>query len=265
MAKLFVLGIIALTVMTGTTVAYSIDGDLDDWGVNPTNNSWYATLPAMSEVENWPGAGGDPGIEACDIEAMYVDEDVVDEDVSGPYIYIAIITSMPPDGIDYPCGSSSIHLISGDLALDFDNDGTYEYGIKLTNDGRTISGSIGDVFGNPTWEKITTDCAQSQLAFSNMVSGTYTGHAEIVYQIYSDWSWDNGAANYVIEMKIPKSALGISAPGEVDLCATISCTNDVITIEDFQYSEIPEFATIALPVLSVLGLFMFFNRRRNQK
>ena len=29
--------------------------------------------------------------------------------------------------------------------------------------------------------------------------------------------------------------------------------------------QIPEFATIALPALSVLGLFMFFNRRRNQK
>ncbi|CAD6492169.1 MAG: hypothetical protein EMLJLAPB_00223 [Candidatus Argoarchaeum ethanivorans] len=30
-------------------------------------------------------------------------------------------------------------------------------------------------------------------------------------------------------------------------------------------TEIPEFTTIALPALAVLGLFMFFNRRRNQK
>jgi len=259
MAKLFVLSIIALTVMTGTTMAYSIDGDLDDWGVNPANDSWYAAPPAMSEVEDWPGAGGNPGIEECDIEAMYVDEDV-----SGPYIYIAIITSMPPRGVNYSCRGTPILLISGDLALDFNNDPIYEYGIKLTNDNRTISGNIGDVFSNPTWKKITTQCAQDNLAFSNIVNGTYTGHAEIVYQGYSDWSWDNGAANYVIEMRIPKSALGISAPGEVDLCATISCTNDVITIEDFQYSEIPEFATIALPALSVLGLFMFFNRRRRK-
>ena len=32
-----------------------------------------------------------------------------------------------------------------------------------------------------------------------------------------------------------------------------------------QEQIIPEFTTIALPVLSVLGLFMFFNRRRNHK
>jgi len=259
------ISIAIFTVMTGTAMAaYSIDGDLDDWGVDPTNGSWYATAPAISVVENWgDGPNSDstsPGIEECDIEAMYVDEDV-----SGPYIYIAIITSMPPEGVIYPCGGGSIHLISGDLALDFDNDGTYEYGVKLTEDNRTVNGSIGDVFGNPTWVKITTECTQYQLAFSNIESGTKTGEAEIVYTGYTDWPTDNGAANYVIEMKIPKSALGISAQGEVDLCATVSCTNDVITIKDFHYSEIPEFATIALPLAATIGMFMFFDNRRKQE
>ncbi|OFV68234.1 MAG: conserved hypothetical protein, membrane [Candidatus Syntrophoarchaeum caldarius] len=263
-AMVLVVSIALLTVMTGTAMAaYTIDGDLDDWGVHPPG-SWYASSPAKSAVENWgDGPNSDsisPGIEECDIEAMYVDEDV-----SGPYIYIAIITSMPPEGVDYACGSGSIHLISGDLALDFDNDGIYEYGVKLTDDSRTVPGDIGDVFSNPTWVKITTHCAQSQLAFSNIDSGTKTGHATIVYTNYADWSWDNGAANYVIEMKIPKSALGISTEGEVDLCATVSCTNDVITIKDFHYTEIPEFATIALPLAATIGLFIYFDNRRKRE
>ncbi len=258
------MGMLIFTMMTGAVAAYTIDGDLNDWGVNPANNSWYATSPAKSAVENWrAGPNSDsisPGIEECDIEAMYVDEDE-----NGPYIYIAIITSMPPEGFDYSCGGSTVHLITGDLALDLDNDGIYEYGVKLTEDSRTVSGKIGDVFRDPTWVKITTECAQSQLSFSNIKNGTRTGDATVVYQGYADWPQDNGAANYVIEMRIPKSALGISAQGDVDLCATVSCTNDVIMIRDFHYTPIPEFATVALPLAATIGLFIFFDRKRRRE
>ena len=261
------IGILSLTavmlvaMMTVPAMAYTIDGDLDDWGVNPPD-SWYATAPALSVVENWPSEGGNPGIEQCDIEAMYVADE-------GSYIYFAIITSMPPEGYDH----WSSHLISGDLALDLDQDsGTgeygYEYGIKLTNDDRTVVGAIGDVFYMPNWEKLNPEVAQHILEFSNMVPGaetTYTEHANVVYTLYSDWSSDNGAANYVIEMKVPKTALRISSNGAADLLATVSCTNDVIVIENFQYSEIPEFATIALPVASILGLLFFFNYRKRKK
>ena len=260
------IGILSLTavmlvaMMTVPAMAYTINGDLDDWGVNPPD-SWYANAPALSEVENWPSTGSNPGVEQCDIEAMYVADE-------GSYIYFAIITSMPPGGYDY----LSSHLISGDLALDLDQDsGTgeygYEYGIKLTNDGRTVPGIIGDVFYMPNWKKLNPEVAQPILEFSNMVpgAGAKTGHADVVYTSYDDWPSDNGAANYVIEMKVPKTALGISSNGHADLLATVSCTNDVIVIENFHYSEIPEFATIALPVASILGLLFFFNHRKRRK
>ena len=65
----------------------------------------------------------------------------------------------------------------------------------------------------------------------------------------------------------------IPAPGSYDIVydrdqdgyfnASVDCV-DYGVCSGFD-TEIPEFATIALPALSVLGLFMFFNRRRRQK
>ena len=249
-------------VITVPAMAYTIDGDLDDWGVNPANDSWTANSPALSVYDNWPdgptstGEYHNPGIEQCDIEAMYAAD-------GGAYVYFAIITSMPPEGHNY----NGHHLIPGDLALNLDNDnGTgwygYEYGIKLTNDSRTVSGEIGDVFYMPGWKKLNPEVAQDVVNFSNMVNGTKTGHAEVVYKSYSDWSYDNGASNYVIEMKVPKDALGISGNGTADLLATVSCTNDALVIEDFTYTPVPEFTTIAVPLAMVLGLFYYYRRKR---
>ena len=96
-------------------------------------------------------------------------------------------------------------------------------------------------------------------------AGTKIGQAEINYSEYLDWPTDNGAPNYAIELRIPKSALGISNGGTADLLATVSCTNDVIVIENFNYSEIPEFTTIAIPVGMIIGLFYLFRRKRQSK
>jgi len=252
-------------VITVPAMAYTIDGDLDDWGVNP-NNSWTANPPALSVYDDWrygptsTGSHHNPGIEQCDIEAMYAAD-------GGAYVYFAIITSMPPEGYDYVRDSNHYLLIPGDLALNLDNDnGTgeygYEYGIKLTNDSRTVSGEIGDVFYMPDWEKITSEVAQDVVEFSNMVNGTKTGHAEVVYKLYEDWPSDNGASNYVIEMKVPKDALGISGNGTANLLATVSCTNDALVIKEFTYTPVPEFTTIAVPLAMVLGLFYYYRRRR---
>ena len=255
-------GILLVLMLMGCATAYVIDGDLDDWGVHPPSD-WYADSPtAVSAVENWPDGpnpGNNPGCEQCDIEAMYIDEDV-----NGSYIYFAIITSMPPEGYDYYAWwrRETYHLISGDLALDFDGDGYFEYGIKLTNDSRTVSGDVGDVFRDPEWELLDYEIGQCLVSFSNMVNGTWVGRAEIVYKKYDDWSWDNGAANYVIEMKVPKTTFGIHDEGYVDLLATVSCANDVISVENFHYTSIPEFTIVAAPMGAVLGFVYALRRRR---
>ena len=261
-----VLAMMAVPAMAETR---TIDGDLDDWGVNPGFSDWLADDPARSAYNNWKGGPtndgpvNDPGVEKCDLEALYV----VDGYPDNSYIYIAMITSMPPGGFSY---SGSL-LVPGDIALNMDNDPTtgeygYEYGIKLTTASGTVTGLVGDVFKNPDWYKRNPEVAQSDIEFSNMKAGagTKTGQVDaMVYQTYLDWSSDNGATNYVIEMAVPKSALGITSGGEADFVVSVSCTNDVLIIEDFSY-EIPEFTTVAIPVGMIIGLFYFFSRKRKQ-
>jgi len=261
---------------------YQIDGNLSDWGVNP-GSDWYSETAKQQVEENYPGSGGNPGDERCDIEAMYIDEDE-----NGPWVYFAIVTSTPEDGFPHPYAPSDPkkRIIPGDLALDLssptgwlnpeDSDGRYgfEYGVKLTSHnytdvgkGTPVQGHIGSVFKDPVWVKITTYYAQNNANFTNMVQGSgrsvliweATG-ADIAY-VEDDWE-DEGYANYVIEMRIPKSALGISDQGGLlKLLATQSCTNDII-VTSFDYTPIPEFATIAIPLVMTLGLFYYYRRKR---
>jgi len=48
----------------------------------------------------------------------------------------------------------------------------------------------------------------------------------------------------------------------VDLLATVSCANDVISVENFHYTSIPEFTTVAAPMGAVLGFVYALRRRR---
>ncbi|MCW3139605.1 MAG: hypothetical protein N2V71_03165 [Methanophagales archaeon] len=54
-------------------------------------------------------------------------------------------------------------------------------GIKLTDDSRTVSGEIGNVFYLPDWEKLIPEVAQHVVNFSNMVNGTITGRVAVKY------------------------------------------------------------------------------------
>ena len=275
---LSLIAVMLVAMMTVPAMAYTIDGDLSDWGVAPSGYSMddgWKPVPLADivyVVENWykgPNPGNHPGIEQCDIEAMYVDQD------SGN-IYLAIITSMPPAGIKYNCWiGKEILLIPGDLSLTIDGE---EYGVKLTQarghveiaegyEYDLVDAGIGTIFQSPAWvSPCPSACAQDLTEVRNIGSGNSRGTAVVAYEPYTGaWSWDNGAANYVIEMKVPKTALGISSNGYADLLATESCANDVISIENFHYSEIPEFATIALPAASILGLLFFFNHRKRRK
>jgi hypothetical protein len=68
--------------------------------------------------------------------------------------------------------------------------------------------------------------------------------------------------NYVIEGAIPASYLGNPSSG--DLTGYCWCYNDVIELPKVNF-EIPEFATIAIPVGMILGLFYLFRRKRKSK
>ena len=272
--------------MTVPAMAYNIDGDLDDWGLrnwhnglnNGAESNWVPSSPTCDWIvednidgETYPGyidwsgysatgvhiqgqgtsynpyaepkitdrwgrvyaqpAGG----EAYDIEALYFDSDATNA-------YFAIVASISESNM-------------GDLALDIDKSGIYEYGIVLQGSGK------GDVYYNPAWSA-PGDFPSSEPY--RITSGTVTDTAEVIYQ--NSGISDNGCGNYIIEISVPRSALGSPSSDQLsNLHATMSCGNDEIEIKGVSWDEIPEFATIAIPVGMIFGLFYFYRRKRQSK
>jgi len=305
--KVIILSLILVLVLplaiAVPAMAYTIDGDLDDWGVNLSkdwslNSTWVPSGDTIDWIvednidpdcpthgapgEDWKGhncldwtgynatgvhikgtgssystynepvfpdgiyeqpAGG----ENLDIEAMYFDDD-------SHYAYFAIVISMGPEGYTDQFGR---HTDPGDLALDLDRDESYEYGIVLTDHENCTQGMI---VKNPTWSKPTDFSSSKPMRIENCSSAT--GTATVVYENTS--ISDYGAGNWVIEIKAPKTALGEPLYQQIsNLHATITCGNDVIEIEEVSWDyEIPEFATIAIPVSMIFGLFYYYRRKR---
>ncbi|HIE32134.1 MAG TPA: hypothetical protein EYP67_07140 [Methanosarcinales archaeon] len=296
-----VLVITALLVMAAPVAAYTIDGDCSDWGIYPTNDpsnpdrlddsSLIPTIGGISYVidndnADWAemAVSGNmsnfTGPEWCDIEAMYVDDD-------SDYIYVLLITSMPKDGMWY-----YEHIQPGDLALDFDSGTGIEYGVKIVqNDEQGEFGIVGAIYSDPVWKVLDYSSGRSDI--TNIIGGDWVGNATIKYTgtggdpipgiavpdgpVDSGLPWDTfglmkpeyGDAyddnppipNEVIEIAIPKSALNLQNT-MLNLQSSPSCGNGIIKLESV--TLVPEFITLAIPVLSLLGL-AFYMRRREQK
>ena len=301
--------IAVLLVMVAPAAAYTIDGDCSDWGLNPQNDSStnrlidssliptktgisyvienddaYWAIPPITDSNNFTGP------EWCDIEAMYVDDD-------SEFIYVLIITSMPKNGMNWGYD----HIQPGDLAFDFNDDGTFEYGVKIVQNDEPADikfGVVGAIYSNPTWAVLDPGTDRTEIA--SIVDGTNVGSATISYtgtggDVVPDvtvpegpadgglpWDtfgptrydgqiwWKNTPSeitvsnpsipNEIIEIAIPKSALGM--PTTANIQSAITCGNGVIKLESV--TLIPEFVTLAIPVISLLGL-VFFMRRKGQK
>jgi len=281
-----ILGVLALLGMVfGSTqvfAAYTIDGDLSDWGIGingvwSQNSTWLSNSGVSFVVEDnkdpqynvnpmgvhIKGTGHaystyyedmitlfngveviEPyGGEEYDIEALYMDQDT-------EFLYVAIVTSVPPND---PSNKAQ------DLALNIDkNMGTgeygYEYGVKLGS----ITGGV-DQFGiyfNPDWlpGHLAPDVKPTMID-----SGTKVGTAQGVYS--DSGIMDNGKTNYIIELAIPKSALGNpAAPVSLyDMFIAEYCGNDHIPTA----SEFPILITGALLLAS--PAFAYLLAKKKQK
>lgn len=246
---------------TGTHIKKS--GDSYVTYIEPTLDSddWWARVRGYHYLQP---VGG----EYYDIEALYFDDDA-------QYVYIAIVTSMPSDGYTDEYGR---FVAAGDIAIDLDSDIStgkeygYEYGIK------THGNDIGMIRYNPDWSlpQATDGFIVNAPSEFDTNSGTLAGTAELVYvdadadetvDYGSDYYQPNGeleVPNYIIEAKIPRSALGNPTVGQTsNIHVSIGCGNDVIELIPVSFNtEIPEFPTIVLPVCAILGLFIVFNGRR---
>ena len=287
------LAIVTLLVMAVPAAAYTIDGDCGDWGVYPMNDSSNSDrlddgslIPTMSGISyviendnaDWAyGVSGNnmsnfTGPEWCDIEAMYVDD-------NSTHILVMIITSMPKTGKNW----YSDHIQPGDLAFDFNDDGIFEYGVKIVENDDSGFGEVGEIYLTPTWAVLDPGTDRTEIV--SIVGGTLvTEKATICYtgtggdgvtvpegpadsglpdDTFGDmrYSYPNPSIpNEIIEIAIPKSALGM--PTTANIQSAITCGNGVIKLESV--TLIPEFATLAIPVISLLGL-VFYMRRREQK
>lgn len=212
------------------------------WGTGSSYSDYDEARVTGPIHTDWAFPTGSTGkrAEAYDQEAIYIDEDADN-------LYFAIVLS---------CDANSY---SGDLGLDITSayaDGyAYEYGVVLHDSASTYMVSDRDIIEVSEWSECNTIVEASP---ARIVSGTTVGTAKVAYV-------KNGPdpepfagypATYIIEGKIPKSAVG--APAGVSLGQyhyTVLCGNDEIPI--------PEFGLLAIPVVSLIGLVFLMRRKKN--
>lgn len=206
------------------------------------------------------------GGEAYDIEALYFDDD-------NTYMYLAIVTSVPEVGSD--------GWKMGDIALDIsDKDGKvidststvpYEYGIKVLEGGKVKEGGIektikpGTILYQPTWTKPASYEFPENYPYT-IDSGTPASTKADILYTSTGIPNDNGVSNSIIEVRIPRSAIGSPSKDQLSyIHLTIGCGNDFIELKPVKFkSYIPEFPSIVIPIAAVMGIILIMGRRNKE-
>jgi|PlaIllAssembly_1097288.scaffolds.fasta_scaffold30960_3 hypothetical protein len=275
--------IVAMIVMFSPVYAapaITVDGDLSDWGLSSLQTgdwsqeaTWLPDDGVYFVVENnydpKLGPSGYTGVHIVGVRSSYSQyneplrplksdpSEMVKEpfggepaDIDAFYfaqdtdkVYVAVVTSQPPDGAG--------DLRGGDLAVKVGSGGMYGYdwGVKLST---LPPFSQGAIIQNPVWEG---NGYLLPAGADIIIGGTDTGKsAEIVYN--SNWLsskpeivWGTPHTKYVVEFAFNKADLGVTGPMSItQLKLEENCHNDSIYL--------PEFPTIAIS-LGLLGAFGF--------
>ncbi len=268
-----ILGVGVALILCTPGMAYTIDGDLSDWGLSGLNTGDW------SETETWIPDGGvsfivednsDPvvstdfqgvhmqgtgaswyfyneqqrihsltkeqvsepyGGEEYDMEAYYFDQD-------SDFIYLAIVTSLKPDGVGDACPMDLALIFANYPALD---DQEYEYGVKIREDALQ-----GTIIQGPAWEN-TASYSPAKPGIIQPGTGVRVGRADISYN--NDWlkRQDNGFENFVIEIAIRKSDVGMNGNVKIQNIYYSDSSMDGVMVT-------PEFPGIAISQAIVAGL-----------
>ena len=287
-----ILAVATLLLMAMPAAAYTIDGYITDWGVNPTidpvnsdrldDNSLIPASGISYVIENGTadrayGVSGNnisnfTGLEWCDIEAMYVDH-------NSTHILVMIITSMPKTGMNWRSG----HIQPGDLAFDFNDDGVFEYGVKIVENVDSGFGKVGEIYSNPTWAVLDPGTDRTEIV--SIVGGTLvTEKATICYTgtvgttagipdgpsstLPDDTFGDpaqygysrSSRPNEIIEIAIPKSVFDTQTT--INIRSSIAGGNGVIKLESVNI--LPESVILSIPIISLLGRVFYSYRKKHE-
>jgi hypothetical protein len=272
--------VIAGIAFSASAQAITIDGKLDDWGVqaNGSASGWTPNTDVLFTQEDQKGSGNyklNPGWggQAYDAEAMYVNWDKNN-------LYIAIATGHNPNTTNNPSGNS---YGSGDIAINFGLDNTWDYGIELLGSANTTKAHVysgvnwdyglwttsGAYVGNPNGNVATADHAHPTSILSGTDMSTLPSRiGEVRYTTVGQNNYGNTPSDlhYFYEISIPLAAFGNDwgIGSQFNIHWTENCANDSISVIgkiDARNQTVPEPGTLALIPLGLLGLAALRRRK----
>lgn len=227
---IIILGFVILSA--GNAMAFNINGQLDDWGVDPsvpgaedwTPNAgiYYSVEDTTSEWFLGPSGGG----QLFDAEAMYLTWDDTN-------LYIALVTGFPnsPTGVL----DNGKYYSAGDVAIDFGIDGSYEYGLEIgshspeyayPNSWWAFNGTVGGVYDGITWKMSEDGTFPINMHYTEPnpnLAGMASGFAYLNTYYNADSLYDHWA----VEASIPRSTFGTNWDTHLRVMWTETCGNDI--------------------------------------
>ncbi len=257
--------ILSLAISAGVSQAWaltiSIDGNLNDWGIDPA--TWLPSDPRIhARNEDQTGGGGtylNPGWggQAYDAEAMYAL-------IQGGRLYVALATGHNPRTLHNPSTNS---YGAGDFFLDFGRDGSYELAININHrlpsgfESTFIEGGVYQVSSHALglWEENDTQYPVSPAKRPTyLTAGDYVGMAELVYTTTAVTGWGSHTTDrhYFYELGVGLDLLTSAGwdGSPFNIHWTMNCANDTIWLASPPRHAVPAPATLGLLALGLLKL-----------